>query len=160
VIPWLESHAKGKVKIFFRLQVQPWYVHASIIMTLMTLRVLDCLISIELTISDHPVHRHSTSTLCHEAALAVLRVKPDAFWDYSFAVLTDQERFYDVPTSTKTPIETRADLVQLGLEKGILDEADAEQVKDLLVHKSTPNGGNAVTVDLKWCSGSFWSMTL
>ena len=34
VIPWLESHAKGKVKIFFRLQVQPWCVHAFIIVTL------------------------------------------------------------------------------------------------------------------------------
>lgn len=36
VAPWLDSHAKGKVKIFFRLQVQPWCVCASIIATLMT----------------------------------------------------------------------------------------------------------------------------
>jgi hypothetical protein len=79
-------------------------------------------------------------------------VKPDAFWDYSLALLADQDKFYDIPTSTKTPIETRANLVQLGVEKGILDEADAEEVKDLLAHKSTPNGGNAVTNDLKWCS--------
>ena len=36
VIPWLESHAKGKVKIFFRLQVQPWCVRRPIIATLAT----------------------------------------------------------------------------------------------------------------------------
>jgi hypothetical protein len=40
------------------------------------------------------------------------------------------------------------------VEKGVLDDADAERVKDLLAHKSTPNGGNAVTNDLKWCSKS------
>lgn len=86
-------------------------------------------------------------------------MKPDAFWDYSIALLADQEKFYDIPTSTKTPVETRASLVQLGVEKGILDEADAEEVKDLLAHKTTPNGGNAVTNDLKWCSESLlWPM--
>lgn len=115
---------------------------------------------IQSTSSDSRIHRHSTSTLCHEAALAVIRVKPDAFWDYSLALLADQEKFYDIPTSTKTPIETRANLVQLGVEKGILDEADAEEVKDLLAHKTTPNGGNAVTNDLKWCSESLSSMTI
>ena len=109
---------------------------------------------------DYLINRHSTSTLCHEAALAVIRVKPDAFWDYSLALLTEQEQFYDIPTSTKTPIETRHNLVQLGVEKGILDEADAEEVKDLLVHKTTPNGGNAVTNDLKWCSESLSSMII
>ena len=103
-------------------------------------------------------HRHSTSTLCHEAALAVIRVKPDAFWDYSLALLADQDKFYDIPSSTRTPIETRESLVQLGVEKGILDEADAEEVKDLLAHKSTPNGGNAVTNDLKWCGACLSSI--
>lgn len=90
----------------------------------------------------------------------MIRVKPDAFWDYSLALLADQEKFYDVPTSTKTPLETRANLVQLGVEKGILDEADAEEVKDLLAHKTTPNGGNAVTNDLKWCSESLSAITI
>ena len=153
VIPWLESHAKGKVKIFFRLQVQPWCVHTLTIVTSVappSSRIAQNQ-STEYS-THHTVHRHSTSTLCHETALAVIRVKPDAFWDYSLALLANQDKFYDIPTSTKTPVETRENLVQLGVEKGILDEADAEEVKDLLVHKSTPNGGTAVTNDLKWCS--------
>lgn len=151
VIPWLESYARGKVKIFFRLQVQPWCVPALIIAALVTRPHLR-LPEINRATADCPIYRHNTSTLCHETALAVIRVKPDAFWDYSLALLADQHKFYDIPTSTQTPIETREKLVQLGVEKGILDEADAEEVKDLLVHKSTPNGGTAVTNDLKWCS--------
>lgn len=61
-----------------------------------------------------------------------------------------QEEYYDIPSSRLTPFEIRNKLVELaskhvGANKGSL-------VQDLLALKGTPNGGNAVTDDLKYNS--------
>jgi hypothetical protein len=52
ITPLISQSGKyeGKVKVIFRLQVQPW---------------------------------HASSTLTHEAGLAVLRASPDNFWTFS-----------------------------------------------------------------------------
>lgn len=64
--------------------------------------------------------------------------------------MNGQEDFFDIPSSKRTPAETRTELVKLALP--IVGQDKEEELADLLAHKTTPNGGNAVTNDLKYTS--------
>jgi len=61
-----------------------------------------------------------------------------------------QEDFYDIPSSKRTPTEIRAKLIELALPIIGADKKGA--LSDLLTHKSSPNGGTAVTDELKYTS--------
>ncbi|KAF8678404.1 Thioredoxin [Rhizoctonia solani] len=87
---------------------------------------------------------HGSSTFTHEAALAVGRVAPERFLEYATELFKAQEQFFDIPTSTLTPLQIREKLVALAPE-GV----DKKAVADLLELKSTSNGGVSVTDDLK-----------
>ncbi|KAI0068539.1 hypothetical protein BV25DRAFT_1817392 [Artomyces pyxidatus] len=89
---------------------------------------------------------HGSSTFTHEAGLAAARIAPEKFWTYSLLLLKRQQEFYDIPTSTLSPIQIRAKLAELATEVGI----SADEFKDLLTNKSTPNGGVSVTDELKY----------
>lgn len=91
---------------------------------------------------------HASSTLTHESALAVARVSPENFWPYSLALFKNQGDYFDIPTSTLTPMQVRESLAQLAAQ--VIPTAVVEEFKELLRLKSTPNGGNAVTDDLKY----------
>jgi len=91
---------------------------------------------------------HGSSTFVHEVALAVARVSPEKFWEFHIALMDAQENFYDIPSSNRTPTETRAKLVELALP--IIGADKKEVLTDLLTHKTTPNGGTAVTDELKY----------
>ncbi|KAG6832350.1 hypothetical protein H0H87_001814 [Tephrocybe sp. NHM501043] len=80
---------------------------------------------------------HASSTLTHESALALFKNQGD---------------YFDIPTSTLTPLQIREKLGQLAAQ--IIPPTAVEEFKDLLTLKSTPNGGNAVTDDLKYTSES------
>ena len=86
----------------------------------------------------------------YHTPLQVARVSPEKFWEFHLALMDAQEDFYDIPSSSRTPTETRAKLVDLALP---IVGADKKNVlTDLLTHKSTPNGGTAVTDELKYTS--------
>jgi len=91
---------------------------------------------------------HASSTLTHEAGLAVARVTPAQFWSFSLRLLQRQEEYYDIPTSTLTPIQIREKLASLYAEAATSDQV--EGFRDLLKNKSTPNGGVSVTDELKY----------
>jgi hypothetical protein len=61
-----------------------------------------------------------------------------------------QDDFYDIPSSTLTPLQIREKLAQVAAQVIPTDKVDA--FKDLLVHKTSPNGGVDVTDDLKYTS--------
>jgi hypothetical protein len=61
-----------------------------------------------------------------------------------------QEEYYDIPIQDLTPRQIRDKLAQLASE--VLPAEAVEKFKDLLAFKGTPNGGNAVTDDLKYTS--------
>jgi protein-disulfide isomerase len=107
---------------------------------------------VKIIMRPHPQPWHASSMLLHETALAVARVAPSKFWEYSLALFKAQGQFYDIPTATITPARTRENAAELGLSAGILTTEEVAAVKDLLLLKSTPNGGCAVTDDLKACS--------
>ncbi|KIJ69748.1 hypothetical protein HYDPIDRAFT_78645 [Hydnomerulius pinastri MD-312] len=91
---------------------------------------------------------HGASTFTHEAGLAVARVSPENFWSFSLALFKKQGDFFDIPVSTMTPLQIREKLAELAA--GVIPESKVGEFKELLKLKSTPNGGVAVTDDLKY----------
>ena len=94
---------------------------------------------------------HPSSTLCHEAAAAVLRLSPDKFWPFSKALFEHQKDFFDVSVVHEVRNDTYKRLAKLAANVG-LDEA---KVYGLLEIPSKPaeggglNVGNDVTNDVK-----------
>ncbi|KAJ7098604.1 hypothetical protein B0H15DRAFT_1005059 [Mycena belliarum] len=91
---------------------------------------------------------HASSTLVHEAGLAVARASPDSFWSFSLALFKHQDEYFDIPTSTLTPLQIREKLAALAAE--VIPAGATGSFADLLLLKSSANGGNAVTDDLKY----------
>ncbi|KDQ64204.1 hypothetical protein JAAARDRAFT_27831 [Jaapia argillacea MUCL 33604] len=91
---------------------------------------------------------HGTSTFTHEAALAVARVSPQDFWKFSLVLFKNQGDYFDIPSSQLTPLQIREKLVALAAT--VIGKDKAEEVKDLLTLKGSPNGGVAVTDELKY----------
>lgn len=92
---------------------------------------------------------HGSSTFTHEAGLAVARASPDSFWTFSLALFKHQGEYFDIPTSTLTPLQIREKLARLA-DEVIQSKSVTDEFKDLLSLKSSPNGGVAVTDDLKY----------
>jgi len=91
---------------------------------------------------------HGSSTFTHEAALAVARVSPTHFWPFSLALFRKQGDFFDIPTSNQTPLQIRENLANVAAQVIPPDAIDG--FKELLKLKGSPNGGVAVTDDLKY----------
>lgn len=94
---------------------------------------------------------HPSSTLMHEAALAVLRLAPEKFWEFSTHLFSQQKSFFDVNVVNETRNATYKRLADLAGHVGV----DAAQVYKLLEISDKPasdgslNTGNQVTNDLK-----------
>lgn len=54
--------------------------------------------------------------MVHEAALAVERVDPSKFWDFSVALFANQTRYYDSSTATETRLDMYKRLAKLAEE--------------------------------------------
>jgi len=104
---------------------------------------------VKIIFRNHVQPWHGCSTFTHEAGLAVARVAPEKFWSYSLLLLQRQEEYYDIPTSTLSPIQIRERLALLFAETGVSGDR-VESFKELLKLKSTPNGGVSVTDELKY----------
>jgi len=94
---------------------------------------------------------HPSSTLTHEAALAVLAVAPARFWAFSRLLLDRQTDFFDVGVVHETRNQTYRRLAALAAEAGV--DGDAVYRKLEIADKPGPDGalnvGNGVTNDLK-----------
>ncbi|KAH9840463.1 Thioredoxin [Teratosphaeria destructans] len=94
---------------------------------------------------------HPSSTLVHEAGLAVLRTKPDAFWHFSKALFAAQTEYFDEAVVNEARNETYKRLAKLAGSVGV----DEGKVYGLLEISAKPgkdgglNGGNQVTNDVK-----------
>ncbi|TDL29379.1 hypothetical protein BD410DRAFT_779779 [Rickenella mellea] len=91
---------------------------------------------------------HASSIFTHETALAVARVSPQNFWPYTLALFKRQTEFYDIPASNLTPVQIREKLADIA--EPLIGADKVADVKELLKLKSTPNGGVAVTDELKY----------
>jgi hypothetical protein len=54
--------------------------------------------------------------MVHEAGLAVERVDPSKFWDFSVALFANQTRYYDSSTATETRLDMYKRLAKLAEE--------------------------------------------
>ncbi|KAL9009641.1 MAG: hypothetical protein Q9173_005352 [Seirophora scorigena] len=94
---------------------------------------------------------HPSSTLCHEAGAAVLRLAPAKFWDFSKVLFNHQKEFFDVNVVKETRNETYGRLAKLASGVGV----DEGEVYGLLEIADQPgddgglNTGNGVTNDVK-----------
>ncbi|KAL2755007.1 hypothetical protein ACRALDRAFT_1064741 [Sodiomyces alcalophilus JCM 7366] len=94
---------------------------------------------------------HPSSVLTHEAALAVLRVAPAKFFDFSAELFRAQEAFFDVNVVNEPRNDTYARLAKIAGQVGV----DEDAVLKLLTIPDKPgpdgglNVGNGVTADVK-----------
>lgn len=95
---------------------------------------------------------HPTSTLMHEVALAVAKVHPDRFWDYSQYLFDNQSKFFDTETLNETRVDTIARLVDLACDL-IGKETHESEIRSL-VHIDTSsrpsNAGNKIAASVKY----------
>ncbi|KAJ2959190.1 hypothetical protein NQZ79_g5321 [Umbelopsis isabellina] len=90
---------------------------------------------------------HPTSTLLHEAAIAVERVDNKKFWEYSDVLFERQTEYFDEAVYTKSRNEIYGKLADLAASINV----SGDKVLSLLTIKTgeAKNGGNQVTNDLK-----------
>lgn len=60
----------------------------------------------------------------------------------------NQTEYFDIPNANRTVLQTREKLIDLAVT--VVGDDKRVALKDLLTYKSTPNGGVAVTDDLKY----------
>jgi hypothetical protein len=102
-------------------------------------------------INSYIISRHPSSTLTHEAGVAVLQLAPDRFWDFSKKLFDQQTEFFDVNVVNETRNATYRRLAKIAASVDL----DEKKVYELLEISDKPgkdgslNTGNAVTNDLK-----------
>ncbi|KAJ8611826.1 hypothetical protein MRB53_037739 [Persea americana] len=95
---------------------------------------------------------HPSSTLVHEAGVAVLQTAPDRFWPFSKALFDKQTEYFDENVVGEPRNKTYQRLAQLASSSVGLDE---KQIYSLLEISDKPNSegnlnvGNKVTNDIK-----------
>ncbi len=62
---------------------------------------------------------HPSSTLVHEAGVAVQRLDPTKFWPFSAALFNDQSSYYDVSVVNETRNNTYKRLAKLAASVGV-----------------------------------------
>ncbi|GAA6059076.1 hypothetical protein JCM10212_002047 [Sporobolomyces blumeae] len=112
--------------------------------------------NLQIVIAQVPQPWHASSTLVHEAALGVSKTlvdqgrsfsDPDVvakFQDYFFALMDEQEAYFDEPTADEPPSATRGRLADLAASLGIDREAFLKNIST-----REGNSGSPVTNDLK-----------
>ncbi|KAG9231855.1 hypothetical protein BJ875DRAFT_536322 [Amylocarpus encephaloides] len=94
---------------------------------------------------------HPSSTLVHEAGVAVLRLQEKKFWEFSKALFDDAKSYYDINVVGESRNQTYARLAKLGASVGLEEEEMLKLlwINDKPAEDGSLNIGNAVTNDLK-----------
>ncbi|KAF4636687.1 hypothetical protein G7Y89_g1398 [Cudoniella acicularis] len=94
---------------------------------------------------------HPSSTLVHEAGVAVLKLQPGKFWDFSKVLFEDAKSYYDVNVVNEPRNVTYTRLAKLGAKVGINEKEmfDLLYISDKPAEDGSLNTGNGVTNDLK-----------
>lgn len=95
---------------------------------------------------------HPSSTLVHEAALAVEKLDSTKFWQFSEALFNDQKAYFDVTVVNETRNATYKRLAKLGASSAGVNEEELYKllaIPDKAGKDGSLNIGNGVTDDLK-----------
>lgn len=94
---------------------------------------------------------HPSSTLVHEAGVAVLKLSPTLFYPFSASLFRQQKSFFDVNVVNETRNATYKRLAKIGGEVGV-DEGKMYgllEVGDREMEDGSANVGNGVTDEVK-----------
>ncbi|KAI9647994.1 hypothetical protein NHQ30_002622 [Ciborinia camelliae] len=106
---------------------------------------------VQIIFRQHIQPWHPSSTLVHEAGVAVLTLSPQNFYPFSASLFKQQKDFFDVNVVNETRNATYKRLAKIAGEVGV----DEQKVFDLLKIGDRPaadgslNSGNGVTNHLK-----------
>lgn len=94
---------------------------------------------------------HPSSTLVHEAGVAVLKLAPTKFWDFSAKLFEAQTEYFDVNVVNETRNQTYKRLAKLGAAVGVKEDEMYKllEIPDKPGEDGSLNSGNGVTDDLK-----------
>lgn len=94
---------------------------------------------------------HPSSTLLHETALAVLRLAPEKFWQFSALLFAEQKGFFDVNVVNETRNNTYRRLAKIAAQVGLKEDEVYKllEISDKPTDDGSLNIGNRVTNDLK-----------
>lgn len=91
---------------------------------------------------------HPSSTLVHEAAIAVSLIAPEKFWEFSDALFDHSEEYYDEPLYNESRKETYVRLAKLAQDSvGVEPEKFLELVS---IPAESGNKGNFLAPDVKY----------
>lgn len=91
---------------------------------------------------------HPSSTLVHEAAIAVSLIAPEKFWEFSDALFEHSQDYYDEPVYNETRKETYVRLAKLAQDSvGVDPEKFLELVS---IPAGSGNSGNLLAADVKY----------
>jgi len=96
---------------------------------------------------------HPSSTLTHEAGVAVLRLAPEKFWTFSKVLFEKQKEYFDVNVVHESRNQTYKRLAKLAGEATGVDEEKYYallEVNDQPAKDGSLNIGNKVTDDVKY----------
>lgn len=95
---------------------------------------------------------HPSSTLVHEAALAVNRLAPSKFWTFSEALFNDQKSYFDVNVVNEPRNATYKRLAKLAADSTGVSEDEVYKllaIPEKAADDGSLNIGNQITNDLK-----------
>ncbi|ORY54854.1 thioredoxin-like protein [Pseudomassariella vexata] len=94
---------------------------------------------------------HPSSTLVHEAAVAVLQLAPAKYWEFSNVLFKAQADYFDVNVVNETRNQTYKRLAKLAASVGVDETKIYEllEISDKAADDGGLNNGNKVTNDLK-----------
>ena len=94
---------------------------------------------------------HPSSTLTHEAGVAVLKIAPEKFWDFSAALFKSQTEFFDAYTANETRNKTYQRLAKVAGSVGVNENQvlGLLKVNENTADQSQLNNGNQVTYEIK-----------
>lgn len=94
---------------------------------------------------------HPSSTLTHEAGVAVLKIAPEKFWDFSAALFKSQTEFFDAYTANETRNKTYQRLAKVAGSVGVNENQvlGLLKVNENTADQSQLNNGNQVTNEIK-----------
>jgi len=94
---------------------------------------------------------HPSSTLVHEAGVAILKLDERKFWEFSKALFDEAKSFYDVNVVNETRNQTYKRLSKIGASVGVSEAEmfNSLKISDNPAEDGSLNIGNDVTNDLK-----------
>ncbi|KAF2415789.1 hypothetical protein EJ08DRAFT_654835 [Tothia fuscella] len=94
---------------------------------------------------------HPSSTHTHEAGIAILKLSPDKFWEFSNALFDKQTEFFDVNVVNETRNNTYKRLAKIAAGVGLKEQEvfDLLEIGDKPKPDGSLNTGNGVTDDVK-----------